>query len=215
MTDDDERRADFALLDDWAAGDSAAARELLRRYTGPLVRFFDRKLDGQVEDLVQDTLLGCISGRDRFRREAGFRSYVFGIARNVLFAALRAKHRGANELDVETSCLAGLEPSPSGLVAHKRELRVLLEALRRLPIDTQVLLELYHWQKLSGPELAAALGIGERALRSRLHRATGALREAAAVVAESPELLASSLANFEEWAQGLPAAKDLPESPDE
>jgi len=136
------------------------------------MRFFDRKLEGPIEDLVQDTLLACIKGRHDFRREGGFRSYVFGIARHVLFAALRAKHRAA-AIDVEVSRLVDLEPSPSRLVAHKREMRVLLDALRRLPIETQILLDLYHWQRLSGPELATALGIGERALRSRLHRAIG------------------------------------------
>lgn len=199
---------DFALLDAWAAGDSAAARELLRRYTGPLVRFFDRKLDGPIEDLVQDTLEACIKGRDRFRREAGFRSYVFGIARNVLYAALRAKHRAFGELDMETSCMADLAPSPSRLVEQKQERRVLLEALRRLPIDTQVMLELYHWQKLTGPEVAEALGIGERALRTRLFRAMEALREAVAEVAEAPALLASSWADFEGWAQALPRIRE-------
>lgn len=67
----------------------------MRRYTAPLMRFFDRKLEGPIEDLVQDTLLACIKGRHDFRREGGVRSYVFGIARHVLFAALRAKHRAA------------------------------------------------------------------------------------------------------------------------
>jgi RNA polymerase sigma-70 factor, ECF subfamily len=195
---------DFALLDAWGEGDNAAAQELLRRYTGPLLRFFDRKLDGPPEDLVQDTLEACIRGRDTFRREAGFRSYVFGIARHVLFAALRAKHRAAGVLDVETSTLADLDASPSRVVERKRELRVLLEAMRRLPIETQVMLELYHWQKLSAPELGEILGLAEPAVRSRLRRAMIVLREAVAEVAASPELTASSWADFERWAQALP-----------
>jgi RNA polymerase sigma-70 factor, ECF subfamily len=70
-----------------------------------------------------------------------------------------------------------------------------------LPVETQVLLELYHWQRLSGPELAEILGIGVPAVRSRLHRALAALREAVDRVDESPELLASSWADFEGWAQ--------------
>ena len=214
MTSTTDSRDDFALLDAWADGDHAAARELMRRYTAPLMRFFDRKLEGPIEDLVQDTLLACIKGRQEFRREGGFRSYVFGIARHVLFAALRAKHRAA-AIDVEVSRLVDLEPSPSRLVAHKREMRVLLDALRRLPIETQVLLELYHWQKLSGPELATALGIGERALRSRLHRAMGLLRDAVADIADSPEVLSSSLADFESWAQALPDLRGLPGSGDD
>jgi RNA polymerase sigma-70 factor (ECF subfamily) len=206
MTDARPRKDDFALLDAWGTGDTSAARELLQRYTGPLVAFFDRKLDGPVEDLVQDTLVACIEGRHRFRREAGFRSYVFGVARNILLAAIRSRYSTAAALDLETSCLADLAPSPSEIMAGKRERRVLLDALRRLPVETQILLELYHFQRLSGPEVAALLGLGERALRSRLHRALEQLRGAVEEAAASDDLARSSWADFEAWAQALPEA---------
>jgi RNA polymerase sigma factor (sigma-70 family) len=208
---------DFALLDRWSEGDGRAGSELLRRHTGRLVRFFDRKLDGPTEDLVQDTFEAAMRGRDRFRRTASFRSFLFGIARNLLFGALRAKHRVHGELDVEASCLADLGPTPSHLIEHRRDRKILLEALRRLPIDAQVMLELYHLQNLSGPELAEVLGIGERALRTRLHRAMHALRQAVSEVAADADLLASSWADFEGWAQGLPSpgGADDPEDRDD
>jgi RNA polymerase sigma-70 factor (ECF subfamily) len=192
-------------LDAWGSGDPEAARELLRRYTGVLVRFFDRKLDEPVEDLVQETLEACIAGRARYRGSSSFRSYVLGIARYVLFAHLRAKYRAPDELDLEASSLSDLAPSPSRALDEKRERRLLLDALRLLPVETQVMLELYYWQRLSGTELAEVLGITERALRSRLRRGLEALRDAVGRLAESPELLASSWADFEAWAQELPS----------
>lgn len=205
---------DFELLDAWAIGDAAAARELLARYTGPLYRFFDRKVDGPIEDLVQDTLVACVQGRDRFRREAGFRSYVFGIARHVLYAHLRSRHRSAGELDLEASCMREIGPTPSEIVARKKEQQVLLEALRHLPVETQVLLELYHWQNLTALEIADALGIGERAVRSRLHRAKEALRDAVQRLVESPDLLESTWADFQAWAKSLPKLDELSDAPD-
>ncbi len=201
-------RDDFELLDAWAGGDASAARDLLARYTRPLYRFFHRKVDGPIEDMVQDTLVGALQGRDRFRREAGFRSYVFGIARHVLYAQLRARHRGAVELDLESSSLREIGPTPSEVVADKTERKVLLEALRHLPVETQVLLELYHWQDLTAGEIAQVLGIGEHAVRSRLHRAKAALREAVADVARSANLLESTWTDFEAWARSLPKADD-------
>jgi RNA polymerase sigma factor (sigma-70 family) len=197
-------RSDAELLEAWAAGDTAASTELLGRHVGALFRFFDRKLDGAADDLVQETLLGCLAGRARIRGEAGFRGYMFGIARNVLYDHLRARHRAAGSLDVEASCLFELGPSPSERMVRKREQRLLLEALRRLPIDTQVLLELYYWQELSGPDLAEMYGLGERALRSRLHRAKQSLHDAMRGLAESTDELGSSLADFESWARALP-----------
>jgi RNA polymerase sigma-70 factor (ECF subfamily) len=199
---------DFELLDAWAGGDATAARQLLQRYTGPLYRFFDRKVDGPIEDMVQDTLVACVQGRDRFRREAGFRSYVFGIARHVLYAQLRAKHRAGGELDLESSSLREIGPTPSEMIAQKKEQQILLEALRHLPVETQVLFELYHWQGLTAHEIAAVLGISERAVRSRLRRAKETLREAIEALASSPELLASTWADFEGWAKALPKIDD-------
>ena len=204
---------DFELLDAWAAGDAAAARELLKRYTGPLYRFFDRKVDGPIEDMVQDTLVACVQGRDRFRREAGFRSYIFGIARHVLYAQLRAQHRGAGELDLESSSLREIGPTPSEIVAKKKEQQILLEALRHLPVETQVLFELYHWQGLTALEIADVLGIGERAVRSRLHRAKEVLRETVERLAQTPDLLESTWADFEAWAKSLPKLDEGAEAP--
>lgn len=199
---------DFALLDAWAAGETGAAKTLLARHIGALFRFFDRKVEGGVDDLVQETMLGCLRGRATFRRETAFRGYLFGIARNVLYDHLRARHRAATPLDPESSCLAELAPSPSEQLAAKREQRLLLDAMRRLPLETQVLLELYHWQGLSGPELSEIYAVGEKALRSRLHRAKVTLQEEMTRLAETPELLASSVADFESWARGLPGADD-------
>jgi RNA polymerase sigma factor (sigma-70 family) len=204
MAGDLSQAEDAALLDAWAVGDGAAARELLRRYTAVLVRFFDRKLHDPIEDLVQETLEACIASRDRLRHVSSFRAYVLGIARHVLYAHLRGRYRGAGELDLEASALAELGPSPSSVLVDKLERRVLLDALRLLPIETQTMLELYYWQRLSGKELADVLGIGERALRSRLRRGLVALREAVEKVAASPDLLESSWADFEAWAQELP-----------
>jgi RNA polymerase sigma-70 factor (ECF subfamily) len=204
---------DFELLDAWAGGDAAAARELLARYTGPLYRFFDRKVDGPIEDMVQDTLVACVQGRDRFRREAGFRSYVFGIARHVLYAQLRAKHRGVGELDLESSSLKEIGPTPSEIVAKKKEQQILLEALRHLPVETQILFELYHWQGLTALEIADVLGIGERAVRSRLHRAKEILRDTVQRLAQTPDLLASTWADFEAWAKSLPKLDEGAEAP--
>lgn len=201
---------DFDLIDRWADGDTAAARDLLKRYTPPLYRFFEHKLDGPIEDMVQDVLMACVEGRGRASREAGFRPYVFGIARHVLFAQLRAKYRAVEEIDLESSNLRDIGPTPSQIVANKKEQQILLEALRYLPVETQVLFELYHWQGLTAHEIAAILGIGERAVRSRLRRAKDELRDAVKKVADSLELLHSTWADFEAWAAALPKLDDVP-----
>ena len=47
----------------------------------------------------------------------------------------------------------------------------MLEALRRIPLDAQVLLELTYWEQMTSKELGEVLGVPETTVRSRLGRA--------------------------------------------
>ena len=109
---------DFELLDAWADGDKAAANELFSRYFDALFRFFSNKLDSAVDDLVQDTFLACIQGRDRFRRDASFRTYMFATARHLLWQHVKNLRRGEH-VDVEAVSLFDLGASPSSMAARK------------------------------------------------------------------------------------------------
>ena len=197
---------DFELLDAWAAGDKRAAKQLVDRHFDAIFRFLRNKLGSDsVDDLVQDTFLGCIRARERFRREASFRTFLFATARNVLLDHYRKQRRDGDRLDPELVSVIDLAPGPSSIAAQKGEQQLLLAALRALPLDYQIALELYHWEELTGPELAEVLGITEAALRSRLHRAKLELGKQVERIGASPELLESTLANLDDWAAGLRA----------
>lgn len=200
---DDSVTTDFELLDAWAGGDRRAARALFDRHVPRLFRFLHDKAGDAVDDLVQETLLACLAARDRFRRDSSFRAYLFGIARNVLFQHLRKCRRDEGELDLETSCLRDLGPSPSSMLAEKAQQRLLLEALRAIPVADQVLVELYHVEEMTAIELASMYGISETAIRGRLHRAKKLLRERMESLAGSPEVLDAAWSDFETWAREL------------
>jgi RNA polymerase sigma-70 factor (ECF subfamily) len=194
---------DFELLDAWAAGDREAGGLLLRRHFGAVYRFFQNKVSGGVEDLVQQAFLGCIESRDRFRRESGFLTFLLATARNVLYLEYRRRRRKDDWIDFGTMSAVDLGPSPASVVAHKAEQRVLLEALRSIPLDYQIALELYLWEGLTGPQLAEVLGITEPGVRSRLSRAKSALRTRMEALQVAPDLLASTLGDLEGWASSL------------
>ena len=73
------------------AGDAEAGTTLFERHFEAIARFFRNKTDGPLDDLVQRTFLGVLEGRDRIRGEAGFRGYLFGVARNVLRKSWQAR----------------------------------------------------------------------------------------------------------------------------
>lgn len=185
-------RSDGDLLEAWRNDDRTAGDELIRRHFDSICRFFRAKLGDDVEDLIQKTFLDCVTSRDRVAPD-GFRAYVFAVAKNRLYDHLRTKYRGPQHLDLSASSLADLGTSPSQYVARDQEEQLLLAAMRRIPVDYQIALELAYWEGMSGPEIASVLNIPPNTVRSRLARARAALREQIERVAASPQLGHSTL----------------------
>jgi RNA polymerase sigma-70 factor (ECF subfamily) len=190
--------SDLELLHAWGRGDKNAGEELFRRHFVAVDGFFRVRLDRDVDDLTQRTFLACLESRGRFRAEGSFKAFLFGIARNLLLDHLRrAGQTPRTSSDAE---LAASAPSPSARVAQRQEQRLLLRALRRLPIDHQIALQLHYWEHLRGTEIAEVLGVAEGTVWSRLTRAKALLREQIEAVAESPALARSTVDDLERWA---------------
>ena len=81
--------------------------------------------------------------------------------------------------------------------------RLLLEGLRNLPLDDQVLLELYYWEDLGGRELGEVLGLPENTARTRLRRARLALTARLQALGASSDALRSTIDNLEDWATAI------------
>jgi RNA polymerase sigma factor (sigma-70 family) len=194
---------DFELLERWQAGDRAAAKQLFERHFDAIYRFLASKVDSGVEDLVQETFLACVQGRDRFRGASSFRGYMFGTARNVLLSHYRKRRRFESVDEVGSSRLIDLDPTASRMLAKREEERLVLEGLRRVPLDYQIILELYYWEGLSGPEVAELLGISLTAMRSRLHRAKQELLQQLQSLSAASDVLSSTLSDLDGWAVAL------------
>lgn len=198
--------SDTALVEAWRAGDRKAGKRLFERHYAGVARFFRNKVGEAGPDLIQRTFLACLESRERFRHEASFRSYLFSIAYKVLckhYRELRRDQgRAASEVDFEEVSAHGLS-SPASAVAAKQEQRLLLEGLRRLPVDYQVVLELHYWEGLSSTELADALAIPVGTAKTRLRRGRELLELRLQELGPSAVLLQSTLANLDLWAAQL------------
>jgi RNA polymerase sigma-70 factor (ECF subfamily) len=165
---------DLALLAAWQAGDARAGDALVRHYGPQVVRFFAEKVrDFEVDDLAQQTWEAMIHARERFTSgevAASFRAYLYGTARFVLFAHFRRRTRAA-QFDPEVSSLEDLAPSPSRQASLHGRIERLAEALRKLPLDLQILLELRYAQEMTSEEIAAVYQIPRGTAKSRLRAA--------------------------------------------
>lgn len=194
---------DSELLRRWRDGDRAAGNALFKRHFAGIYRFFRNKVDSQVEDLVQRTFAVCVESRDRFRGEASVRTYLFGIARNILFDHIRRGRRSGEPVDPEQVSIIDLGASPSSRLAARAEEVLLVRALRTIPVAQQVILELVYWEHFTGPELGVFLGVPEDTARSRLRRARQLLEAAMTRLSANPALVSSTLDNLDVWTADL------------
>lgn len=169
---------DVDLLDRWCAGDKVAGNELVKRHFESLYRFFEHKVDrrGDADELVQETLIKCVSSRDAFRRQSSFRTYLFTIARHALYGYWRQRAGRTAAVDFEEVSIASLSTSVGTRLARQEDSQRLLTALRTLPADQQLVLELFYWEGLDGDQIAEVFAIAPATVRSRLFRARDALR---------------------------------------
>src|SRR5690606_33414169 len=108
---------DFELLDRWRGGDVAAGNQLLRRHFDALYRFFTNKAADQADDLIQATMMACVRGRESFRKQCSFKSFLFVVARHELYRFIKKHHRSREVFDPQLQSAADLGPSPSTALA--------------------------------------------------------------------------------------------------
>jgi len=195
---------DAQLLQRWRDGDARAGSALFDRHFDSVWRFFAHKVGDGVDDLVQQTFLACVRRRDHIDPALGFRPYLFAVARSRLYDRLRER-ANAPELDLGTVSVADLGITPSAVLSEREDERLVVHALRQLPLQHQVLLELYYFESMSGPQLAAALEIPEGTARTRLRRGLQLLRAQVDALATSPELRSHTQSTLASWAAKLGA----------
>lgn len=199
-----DRESDDVLWRRHLEGDGAAWLELVRRHHGAVRRFFVNKASEACDDLTQTTLARVQASRTAFEGRATLRAFILGFARNVLREYIRAAKRDA-ALDLDDVTAQALQPSPSSLLGHRAEQRLVLAALRQLSLAHQVVLELFYWEDLTDVEIAEVLDISHNTVRSRITRARDRMREVLAAMATQDPLAAESVSAdaFERWARDV------------
>jgi RNA polymerase sigma-70 factor (ECF subfamily) len=165
-----EMFSDEALMLEFQGGSREAFEELFARYHGPLYGFFRRRLEGEqrAEDLMQETFLAVIKATARYEPRALVRTYLYGIAMNLLSAERRRRFRDSPPGEVAP------EPATNDAPECVMWIR---QALARLDGGDREILMLREYEQLSYAEIAELTKVPLNTVRSRLFRARMALKE--------------------------------------
>ncbi len=207
-------RSDGDLFGAWIAGDGGAGEQLFERHFEAVARFFRNKIDRGHDDLIQKTFLGCVESRGRFRGDSSFRTFLFAVARNVLgkhyrsLSRSRAREgaaRGRAPLEFHELSVHDLGASPSVVFARDQQQLLMLNALRRIPLEHQIVLELHYWEGMTGAAIAEVIDVPLGTAKTRIRRAKQLL------AAEYEELVSGSASpqstqtRLDTWARSLRA----------
>ncbi|HEY7531879.1 MAG TPA: RNA polymerase sigma factor [Nitrospiraceae bacterium] len=150
-----------------------------------LIYRYANRLCGEVEaakDLVQETFLNAYRGYKDFRGDAQISTWLYTIASRACLR-MRRKRKGEPERElsleefVPTSegefrlqvPMDGLTPEQA--FQNKELRRALNQAIDKLPKKYRLVLVLRDMEGLSAKEVGTVMGLNERAVKSRLHRA--------------------------------------------
>ncbi|MEM9455951.1 MAG: sigma-70 family RNA polymerase sigma factor [Myxococcota bacterium] len=194
--------SDRDLLHAWRDGDEKAGEALYTRYF-PFVRNLVRGKAIDEEDILQRVFESLVRSSVRLELRSSFRAYVVAVIRHELIADLRRRARDPESFDPEMSSAISAVPSPSQVIARQAEQRLLLEALVRIPLDAQIILELHYWEQLSTAELAQAYDIPRSTAKTRLQRAREQLERQLHAVAIDPAVACRTTRNLERWVRSV------------
>jgi RNA polymerase sigma-70 factor (ECF subfamily) len=146
------------------AGDAQAYGSLLRALRPWLLSYFRRRLHGgDVEDLVQMTLLSLHEKRHTYNPDAPFMPWIAAVARHKLIDYVRKTGRHVHvELNEDLGLSDGMQPDLAA-----RDVAVLLA---QLPKDQARVISLHKLQDMSVDEVSRATGKSPSAVKVIVHR---------------------------------------------
>jgi RNA polymerase sigma-70 factor, ECF subfamily len=170
---------DEVLMARFVAGDHEAFEVLYDRYATTVLTFCSRLLGDRdlADDAFQDTFMTLVDQRFRYRDQGRLRGWLFTIARNVCRDRLRVADRQKTLLSI------GDDRSRPAFVDMERDMasrEELQRVLATVPPDQREILLLHKHAGFPFAEIARMLASTEAAVKQKAHRATLAIRAAAA-----------------------------------
>lgn len=173
------------------ADDADAFAELVNHYQHRLVAVLQHILGGDpesAEDLAQEVFLRVYRTRKKYRPRAKFSTWVFTIANNLAFNALRSKKRKpVVPLPAQESGPLGARPAeqlvadsqalPTKRLQQQEVADVIRQALDELNERQKLAVMLNKFEEMNYAEIADVMGLSSKAVKSLLSRARTRLRE--------------------------------------
>lgn len=191
MSGTEARIDDAQLVARLKQRDKSALDELVQvhgaKMYGVALQFMRNEYDAR--EVMQDALVSIWNKIGSFEGKSAFTSWIYRVTANAGLMALRKRKRRENDISLDATDDDDNAPLPSLQLSDKGPLpdkvamtgelgEQVRAAIDRLPEPYRMVVLLRDVEELPMEEVMEATGLSEPALKSRLHRARLALREA-------------------------------------
>lgn len=158
---------DSVLVERFLAGDRSAFEQIYSKYYDKVFAISRGVLLDQDEaaDAVQEIFTLVFRHLGRFDRRSRFSTWLFRVAVNRSIQEARKNRHKRRNVDL-TEAAAKIAPEEPDTADPKIQ-----AALAQLSPNDRALLVLFYWEELTLNDIAASLGCGVNAAKTRLYRA--------------------------------------------
>jgi len=183
--------ADQETIERVLSGDYDAFEVLVEKYEGRVYRHLRKMVNDNdlAADLLQETFLSAYKGLKGFAGSSSFSTWLFRIATNAALMYLRKNRPEIVEYDDQIrakgeSAIVAASPAlvgtPFDILLSAEGCKKIEEAIDNLPVLYRSVIVLRDVEGFSLEEVARIMNTSVAAVKSRLHRARNAVREALA-----------------------------------
>lgn len=172
------------LIADLKKGSKEAFDEIYRLYAGRLLAYCTQytKCREDAEEIVQDVFVALWNSRQTIRQEETLRSLLFTISKHRVINAYRSTLNSPvyeDYVDYQNELPAGEDYRR---LEYEQYVRIVKDAIRRLPSTQQRVITLSRFSQLSNKEIAEHLSLSEQTVKNQLSIGLKTLRELLAKV---------------------------------
>ena len=184
-SDEDANALNVRLMLRVKDGDHAAFEQLVELHQGAVIGTVTKMLgsSSEAQDIAQQVFIRLWKSASRYQVKAKFTTFLYTIARNLVFNETRRKktrkeHSLEEQEEHSFSQLADQHTDSPGEEILKAELRQQVDlAIQALPEKQRLAVVLRRYENMPYEEIADVLELSVSAVKSQLFRARTALRE--------------------------------------
>ena len=131
------------------------------------------------EEIAQDAFVKAFGALKKFRKEAGFSTWIYRITYNTAISEIRKKKHSSKLVDEQFETLATMKANETAEEFEEKETKhkLIEKGIKSLAPDEQLMITLYYYEENSVLQISKATGFSVSNVKVKLFRLRNKLKE--------------------------------------